>query len=158
MYLKIVFVCSWNSWFRMLVILWYESYPSSYSSFDISDRSIRELSVPIPVIFGLFFSFSHDGTMCCNLAYIGPGSSRYISWYIGGDLVLEIIYFSLHIFYGSLFSSSMGIALLVLVFIPFSMEIFLLVVCHYMVYIITKINRCMVVHIFPIHKSDDFGS
>ena len=96
--------------------------------------------------------------MCCTLSYMGHGSSRYVSWYNGGDLVLEIIFLSLHLFYGSLVSSSIVIALLVLVLFFFSTEIFLLVVCHLVVYIITKFNRCMVVYLLPIHKSDDFGS
>ena len=142
----------------MLVICWYQSYPSSYTIFNTSNRSIGELSVLIPMMLVLFVSASHDGTMCCNLAYMGPGSSRYISWYTGGDLGLEIIYFSLHLLYGYLFYSSIVIALLVLVLFSFYMDIFLLVVCHLMVYIITKLNICMVLYLITIHESDDFVS
>ena len=108
------------------------------------------------MLLGLLVSVSHDCNMCCNLAHMGPGSSRYIYCYNGRDLVLEIIYFSLHLFYGSFVSSSIFIALLVLVFFSFSMENLLLVVCHVMVYIITKLNICMVVYLLPIHESDDF--
>ena len=88
---------------------------------------------------------------------MGHGSSKYISWYTGGDLVLEIIFLSLHLFYGSLVSSSIVIALLVLVLLFFSTEISLLVVCHLVVYIITKPNICMVFYILTIQDSDDFG-
>ena len=96
--------------------------------------------------------------MCCNLAYMGPVSSGYISWYTGGELGLEIIYFSLHLFYGSLVSSSIVIALLVLVFIYLSTESFSLVIFNLIVYIITKINRCTVVYLFTINENDGFGS
>ena len=140
------------------MVCWYLSYPSSYTSFNTSKIFIGELSVPIPVMLGLFVSDSRDGNMCCNLAYMGPRFSRYISCYTGGYLVLDIIYFSLRLFYGYLVSSSIVIILLVLVLFSFSMESFLLVVFHLVVYIITKLNRCMVVYILPIHDSDYFGS
>ena len=103
----------------------------------------------------LFVSNPHDVTMCCNLAYMGPGSSRYTFWYTGEDLGLEIIYFSLNLFYGYLVSSYIVIALLVLVFFSFSMESFLLVVCNFMVYIITLINRKKIDYYVSINFSDD---
>ena len=110
------------------------------------------------MLLGLFVSDSHDGTMCCNLAYIGPGYRRYISWYTGGDFGLEIIYLSFHLPYGYLVSCSIVIDLLVLVFFSFSFESFLLVISHLVVYMITKLNICVVVYLLLIHDIDEFGS
>ena len=92
------------------------------------------------MLLGLFVFASHDGIMCCKLDYMGSGYSRYILWYTGGDLGLEIIYLSLHLFYGYIVSTSIGIALLVLVLFSFSVDSLSMVVCHLMVYIITKLN------------------
>ena len=109
-------------------------------------------------MLGLFVYASHYVTICCNLAYMGPGSNIYIYWYTGGDFGLEIIYLSFHLPYGYLVSCSIVIDLLVLVFFSFSFESFLLVISHLVVYIITKLNICVVVYLLLIHDIDEFGS
>ena len=51
---------------------------------------------------------------------------------------------------------SIVIAVLVLVLFSFSMEIFLLFIFNLMVYITTKLIRCILVYLITIDESDDF--